>query len=364
MIGKVIKALYLRKSDLPVHLILHNTFVCNAKCGHCFNWQNLNTTKPSDELSMEEFEKIAKSFDNNLLFLNLSGGEPFLRKDIAEMCNVFAKHNPLFSINIPTNALMPKMIRDKTEDILQKCQKTSISINLSLDGFEEFHDENRGVKGNFQKLLETYDELAELKKNYPRLSLKVITVITNKNVDEIIDLGYFVIKRMPEISFQNFLLIRGSPKDNSMMLPPMSRLKEKSKEIKKIWDHYTYRGDMPRWQKKIANGLQRYLMDLYLEMVEKKYQVVACDAWKNNVVIDALGNVQICELLPVFANLRNYNYDFKKLWYSDKAQQLKQSIIDKKCFCTHGCVYPMNVLARPSLFPGLLKSAISVGRSG
>ncbi|NTV23536.1 MAG: radical SAM protein, partial [Nanoarchaeota archaeon] len=128
-----LKALYLEKRPLPIHLILHNTFICNAKCGHCFNWDNLNKHKPEEELSLEEFEKISKSFDKKLRFLNLSGGEPFLRKDISEMCHHFVKNNPgLVSISIPTNGLLPKKIREETEKICDKC-KTSISINLSLD---------------------------------------------------------------------------------------------------------------------------------------------------------------------------------------------------------------------------------------
>ena len=60
---ETLKSLYIEKRDVPFHLILHNTFICNAKCGHCFNWKNLNKHKPSEELSLEQFEKIAKSFN-------------------------------------------------------------------------------------------------------------------------------------------------------------------------------------------------------------------------------------------------------------------------------------------------------------
>jgi MoaA/NifB/PqqE/SkfB family radical SAM enzyme len=351
-----LKALYLRRMDLPIHLILHNTYICNAKCGHCFNWKNLNKHKAEEELTLEQFGKIGKSFDGKLLFLNLSGGEPFLRSDISDMCHLFTIYNKdLISINIPTNALLPQKIKKEVEKICEKCKKTSISINLSLDGFEEFHDANRGVKGNFKKVLETYNVLKDLKHKYKNLSVKVTTVILNQNYNDIIKLAEFVLENMPDVDFHNNILIRGSPKDNSMFLPSIAQLRKLNIELQKIWDRYSYRKDMNPVIRKLTNALGRYMNDLYVDISEQKKQVVPCDAWKNNVVIDALGSVQICELRQEIGNLKDYDFNFKKLWNSEKAQKLKASIKRKECFCTHGCVYPLNVLKRPLLFPKISK---------
>jgi MoaA/NifB/PqqE/SkfB family radical SAM enzyme len=349
---KTLKALYLQKMDLPIHLILHNTYICNAKCGHCFNWKNLNKHKAEDELTLEQFGKIAKSFDGKLLFLNLSGGEPFLRSDISDMCHLFTLHNKdLVSISIPTNGILPLKIKKEVEKICEKCKKTSISINLSLDGFEEFHDANRGVAGAFRKVFETYEALADLKKRYRNLSIKVTTVIMDKNSKDILKLAEYVLDKMPEVDFHNNILIRGSPKDNSLLLPPISELRELKIGLEKIWDRYSYRKDMNPAVRKLTNALGRYMYDLYVDISEQKKQVVPCDAWKNNAVIDALGNVQICELRYVIGNLKDYDFDFRKLWNSEKAEKLKESIKRKECFCTHGCVYPLNVMKRPLLFP-------------
>ena len=78
-----------KRQRTPVHLILFVTDQCNAKCVTCFYWENLNQ---GESLQPEHIENISRSL-GRLLWLDISGGEPFLRKDLAWVCHKFIDDN-------------------------------------------------------------------------------------------------------------------------------------------------------------------------------------------------------------------------------------------------------------------------------
>ena len=73
----------------PPILILSINSICNMKCEHCFCWQQLNQ---HDDLSFEELVVLSREL-GPIENLNLSGGEPFIRKDFSPICRQFVQHN-------------------------------------------------------------------------------------------------------------------------------------------------------------------------------------------------------------------------------------------------------------------------------
>src|SRR5688572_30219473 len=73
----------------PPFLILFINSLCNMKCEHCFYWQQLN--QPND-LSFEEIVALSHEL-GPIENLNLSGGEPFLRKEFSAICRQFIQRN-------------------------------------------------------------------------------------------------------------------------------------------------------------------------------------------------------------------------------------------------------------------------------
>jgi len=63
-------------------LTVISTFRCNSKCQMCYIWKN--PTDPREEVSLETLSKLPAGFDN----LNVSGGEPTLRKDLGEIIDL------------------------------------------------------------------------------------------------------------------------------------------------------------------------------------------------------------------------------------------------------------------------------------
>jgi cyclic pyranopterin phosphate synthase len=83
----------------PPFLVLFIDSVCNMKCEHCFYWRSLNQR---DDLTVEEIFNLSRSL-GRIENLSLSGGEPFLRKEFAEICRQFIRQNGVRQIYVPTN---------------------------------------------------------------------------------------------------------------------------------------------------------------------------------------------------------------------------------------------------------------------
>jgi molybdenum cofactor biosynthesis enzyme MoaA len=83
----------------PPFLVLFINSICNMKCEHCFYWTSLNKR---DDLTRDEIFALSDSL-GKIENLNLSGGEPFLRKEFAEICRKFITTNGVKQIYVPTN---------------------------------------------------------------------------------------------------------------------------------------------------------------------------------------------------------------------------------------------------------------------
>jgi polysaccharide pyruvyl transferase WcaK-like protein/MoaA/NifB/PqqE/SkfB family radical SAM enzyme len=135
--------------------------VCNSHCIMCNIWQR----KKDKEITPEELSHILLDplFDR-VTYVGMSGGEPTLRKDLAEIGKVLVDRLPkLQGIGIITNGIIPQLVIDRCLKLARVAKTANKSFNLcvSLDGIGENHDRNRGVKGNFQAVERVIDTLKQ-----------------------------------------------------------------------------------------------------------------------------------------------------------------------------------------------------------
>lgn len=315
-------------------LTFHITNKCNARCVMCFNWQTLN--KNYQDLTLEEIDKFSKTM-GLLPNLSLSGGEPFLREDLVEICKIFYKNNKIKKIAIPTNCLLPDLIIKKTEELLKSCP-IRLKLCLSVDGRGKTHDQIRRVDGAFEKFQETFKKIIPLTEKFFQLQININTTISNKNEGELIELVNYI-NKYPQIKFHNLELIRGAFDQESVSTPATEKYEKliesvilKSKSL-----------DNDEYHKKIYASYHRLAVDI----LRKKKQLIPCRAAFYIPVIDALGNVYHCEILPPLGNLKDCNYNFQKIWHSEKAKKQRQDIAQKKCYCTHLCYQIQNIPMSP-----------------
>ncbi len=333
---KLLKYFFIREPKTPFQLIHFVTSKCNARCGHCFFWSKLNT---QGELSLEEIDKFTKTLPD-LVILNISGGEPFLRPDFAEVIKTYYRNTPVKEVAIPTNGTLTEKIERDCRNILESCPGMDLNVVLSLDGPAEIHDEIRQLKDCFQNALKTFSRLRELKKEYPQLQVSIVSTLTSVNQDCLEDFHRFVKEEIrPDVFGLN--LIRGEAKKMELFGVDLEN----------------YKKFFSRQSKSQKKGVKSFLRDymnklrtgLIIKTVEEKRCFLPCRAGTLMGVIYEKGDVFPCELLNnhSLGNIRDYGYDFSRLWKSQIAKNSAKWIKDSKCYCTHECFQRFNLLYNP-----------------
>jgi MoaA/NifB/PqqE/SkfB family radical SAM enzyme len=348
---KYLKHSFFRKNMLPIYLIFWITARCNSKCQTCFNWRGQNCLDNIEkELAVDEIQRISAKL-NDVAWLLLGGGEPFLEtQKLVETSKIFYRQNNTRNITISTNATLTAEIIETTKTIMDECPGLNLVITLSLDGIGQNHDKIRGYKGNFDRFVKTCKALERLRSSYPQLSVNLNTVVSNQNIDYLDEIIAFVSTNLKP-NFHGFELLRGDPRNPLLTPPPLKEYAEKLKLIKSYWQGLPF---YSMGHSRILKATKIIAREIEIKALERKKQIIPCLAGSIAGVVTAAGDVHLCELLSSIGNVRDYNYDFKKLWLSTEANQLRQFIRNKKCYCAHSCFVSSSILFNPLLYPKLI----------
>jgi MoaA/NifB/PqqE/SkfB family radical SAM enzyme len=327
---------WLEKLGTPAQIILYVTNRCNARCSHCFYWQEV-ASGIKKELSLSQIKKIAKTLANPLATLSITGGEPFLRDDLVQICQAFFELNRTRKINIVTNGFFTKKIKETTEKILEKCP-IDLNIQVSLDGLQKTHDKIRKIS-IFEKATETIRVLGKLSTKFKNFQVTVETTIGKQNLNEVVDLGKFIKKKFPSVH-HGFQFVRsasfdvyGIDKKILSGLDPESKEPLLSvKEMEKAFKNFSQFSDK---RNSLLSSYVKVMNKGIIKMKKEKRPFVKCLAGKYDVVIWPDGQVSMCEFTKPFANLKDFDFDFSALWKSKEANKIRKKI--RACFCTHTC---------------------------
>jgi MoaA/NifB/PqqE/SkfB family radical SAM enzyme len=304
----------------PPFLVLFINSICNMKCEHCFYWRNLNGR---DDLTQEEIFELSRSL-GKIENLNLSGGEPFLRKEFAAICRQFIQCNGVRQIYVPSNGYFTDKMVFQISQVLEDKELELFVVELSLDGMLEYHNDFRGTKSAFEKAMQTYDALAEMQEHDPRLRIHSISTATSENLDEIKKLTTYLFERCPKMDHHNLAMIRGDRKNPALLAPDLETYQTLYTYIRRLW--------LPREASRYGAIVEPMLQWAKVETVKQKTQVIPCRAGRISAVVYANGDVGVCELHKPLGNLREKS--FWEIWKSEEAEALRRSVAAKDCNCT------------------------------
>ena len=332
---------------LPDNITISITRACQSACLTCdcgFDTRK-GLVKIAEELSLDEWLQIIGNVDWKLAFLTISGGEPSMSRNLEAVALAFAEQTKPDFVTIPTNALTPELVLTKVEHILDKSPSaTKWHINVSVDGIGEAHDHVRGVKGNFDKCLKTLEGLISLRARYPNLRVGVHTVVSTFSVDTIEEtVNYF--KKMPldnqisEIAEERFELgTMGRP------ITPYEKYVRVIPFLKEALG------------RKDEGRTRRSLRLSYYDFVSKwvkdpKRQHVPCMAGMASCHITEKGLLTCCctrwVARGLIGNLRDANYDIKRLWFTEQAEKIRRSIKNQECACPLASAAYSSMLVSP-----------------
>ena len=162
------------------------TYRCNSRCLTCGIWKIEDPDK--GEVTLDEVEGILienRGFLRDVTSIQITGGEPYLRGDLPELVIAIRGRLPRATIWIPTNGLTPHRIEAATREMLQDTDGRWLGVSVSVDGIGGTHDEIPGVRGSFNKAVETIERLRSLREAYAALSITVGMTVTDENQGEL-----------------------------------------------------------------------------------------------------------------------------------------------------------------------------------
>lgn len=330
----------------PVNVTVSTNFRCNSRCLTCNVYE-----RPVDELGVDEWDRVFRSIGKAARWFTFSGGEPFLRKDLADVVEAAWRRCRPSIVNIPTNGTYPDRVVAGVERLTALFgKKTSLVINVSLDAVGERNDVLRGLPGDFELAKETFSRLKALRRD--NLTVGIHTVISRHNVESFPSIADALIALGPDQYI-------AEPAEERRELQTMGTgITPKPPDFDRAIGHLE--GRLRRREDAGLPALTRAIRLVYYrlarETIRRGEQVVPCYAGIASVHLAANGDVwACCTRARSLGNLRENRYDFRAIWNGEEARRERRSIKARECACPLANAAYTSILVDPG-------SLLAVGR--
>ena len=163
-------------SKRPLVISFETTLSCNCNCLHCDLGGGIKDEK---QIGPGDYARITRLFQPPAV--QISGGEPLLRKDIVDIVKAIKQSSPhVYLIFVTNGALL-------NEEKYLELQEAGVNqFSVSLDFPDNRHDQFRRKPGLYEHLERTLPQLSSL--GSPNIILN--SVITKINLKDIIPLAF------------------------------------------------------------------------------------------------------------------------------------------------------------------------------
>ncbi len=323
--------------ELPNMATFIVTWRCNLRCFMCDVWKKTD----HDDMSVDEIRRVFRQIPH-LDSLRITGGEPFLRRDLAAITRAIIEETNPSVVHVTTAGVMTERILEYAKAVGSK----KLHLKLSIDAVGARHDEIRGYRGLYDKAMRTLRGLVELREQYG-LYVGVNQTLTDRNWDHIEPLRAEMAKLGVSVHYaiatDHYTLYRlNTPKEND--IPDMKAVSLSDftpEQLNYIFEQLDTRDgirDIPEWlvQRYYLRGLKNRLLH---NVEAPKPQ---CIELHNHMRLMPNGDVVTCVYYPtVVGNLRQQS--LAEVWYNDKTKQQRQVV--RKCpGCWAGCEAKPNAI--------------------
>lgn len=289
---------------MPTDVSIITTYRCPMKCKMCNIWQY--PTDKEKEIKAKDLEILPQ-----LKFINITGGEPFVREDLEEIVEVAFRKAP--RVVISTSG----WFEDRVIKLAERFP--NIGIRISIEGLSEKNDDLRGRAGGFDKGLRILLKLKEM-------GVKDIgfgITVSNNNSKDMLSL-YRLSKSLgmefATAAFHNSYYFHKN--DNAI-----TNKDEVIANFEELINMQLKENHPKSWFRAYFNmGLINY--------IEGNRRMLPCEAGTVNFFIDPYGDVYPCNGLEdhIWKESMGNIYqakDFEDIWFSEKAQKVRALV--RKC---------------------------------
>ncbi len=325
-------------AQVPLNFTLSLLYACNSRCMTCNVYE-----RKVKIFSVEEYDRFLSTVGRRPYWFTLSGGEPFLRKDIVDIVRVVYERCRPKVINIPHNGTFPDTTAGRVEQMARDCPESEIIINVSLDELGHSHDRIRGTADNFELATRTFHSLKAL--DVPNLTVGIHTVISRFNVENFPAIYRGLIAMKPDSYITEIAEERDELQTLGTGITPAAGQYGRAIDFL-----------LSEMRKGEFHGIGRVTQSFRLEYyklarreVDEKRQTIDCYAGWASCQISPDGDVWPCCIRGESAgNLRDHGYDFPAVWTGAAMDRLRRSIRNKECACPLANASYTNILLSPS----------------
>ncbi len=290
------------------------TWRCDGQCTMCDNWKRAETW---EELSTEQWNVMARRL-RSLDIVKIIGGEPFLREDLAEICESFRQYADPYILQITTAGYRTEGI----VEFLERCGGPDLNLRISLDGMENSYGKVRDKPEAFPQVLETLKAAAALAKE-KGFSVGANYGMTDDTVDELpqaIELCRNLgVDLVPGINFSPFLK---NVEDWSKVEHKIIQASDRQK-IKRAYMQWKmgYKGGLDRAAQWFLRRSNKDIVSRRLDgEAPKRFR---CREVRNLAYVMPNGDMTVCGLrYDVIGNLMKN--DVEEIWSSERADELRR----------------------------------------
>ena len=289
------------KIPAPTDISIITTYRCPMQCKMCNIWKN--PTNPKEEIRPEDLEILPK-----VKFINITGGEPFIREDLSAIVDVAFRKAP--RVVISTSG----WFEDRVIELAK--QYPQIGIRISIEGLSQKNDELRGRAGGFDKGLRTLLTLREMGVKDVGFGITV----SNNNSSDMLSLYQLSKKLDMEFATAAFHNSYYFHKDDNSI----SNKEEVCNNFTKLIEMQLQETHPKSWFRAFFNmGLINY--------IEGNRRMLPCEAGMVNFFIDPFGEVYPCNGLEEkfwkesMGNIKKVT-SFSEIWESEQAARIRELV--------------------------------------
>lgn len=317
------------------------TLRCNARCQACDIWK---LEKNGEEMTFVEVKALFEQM-SYLKVVKITGGEPFLRRDLPDILDYFLNQRK-FMVQVTSNGLLNEQIIRTVRDLASP----RLHVCISLDGVGEFVNKMRGIRDYYEIVLNTLRELIEIRKK-KRFFLAVNQTIFYSDISQCSKLrpvlqkiGVGNIHYSTEHNLFDTEASEDEKKNCWKKIPRKSLL-----ELKQEFDKFS-----------IDQSLRNVVNKYYFKGLENrvlwglKNPAFKCTALSSYFRLYPDGEMLTCSVIskPV-ANLKNT--DFNEIWYSPLLERARKTV--RECEgCWFGCEVVPNATVSGDIIKGFFYS--------
>lgn len=297
------------------------TFKCNARCIMCDSWKK----KHEQELDYPQIDQMLSRLPR-MDMVRLSGGEPFVRSDIADIVKSVGTHLRPSLLHITTNGLLTDRIVNLVEN---RNRRIPLFLLVSIDGMKEKHNSVRGLKDAWERVNNTIRTLAPLRK---KLNFHISvnqTVVDREGIDQYIQLHDYLCP----FDINNNLVVAYDESATYAVSPKGTVVMSKDAEFKPYGEFS--KEDINELISQAQRRLHKYS---FAERVAKRYYLQgiknrlvhgiaspssACVALSSHMRLYPDGSVPVCQFNSnIVGNLHEQSFD--EVWYGENAEKYRQ----------------------------------------